>query len=289
MKVRDPLPLVHGKGADAIFSAAVDFLQSLRQMGHQGIAVQHYAFDRALHSALVRRYRQHHAQLALAQGGSATGSKGKALWDPPLLEWVVDTACANHDTHNGLKWAMMSWMGDASLMKTVFIVVESIRNGFSLLEDEVGRWVVRVVKWVPGDELMDQVEVVAGWSALGLEPRWADHLADLGIVFRGGSLLVNEKHRHRPEVWTEIMCCVRHGLKFTKFSDSRWCTLGRTCRQMLHSQLLGLNSLVKAVLDDPTASDYLIGGYRQLTKEVQHFMCVGAFASSPQRLCCQSC
>ena len=34
MQVRDPLPLVHGKGGDAIFSAATEFLKTLRQMGH---------------------------------------------------------------------------------------------------------------------------------------------------------------------------------------------------------------------------------------------------------------
>ena len=50
MQVRDPLPLVHGKGTDANFSAAVEFLRTLRQMSHGGIAVQHYSFDRALHS-----------------------------------------------------------------------------------------------------------------------------------------------------------------------------------------------------------------------------------------------
>ena len=50
IQIRDPLPLVHGKGADANFSAAVEFLETLRQMGHGGIAVQHYSFDRALHA-----------------------------------------------------------------------------------------------------------------------------------------------------------------------------------------------------------------------------------------------
>ena len=69
MNVRDPLPLVHGKGADPIFSAAVEFLHTLRHMGHEGIALQHYSFDRALHAPLARRFRQHHAQGAVARAG----------------------------------------------------------------------------------------------------------------------------------------------------------------------------------------------------------------------------
>ena len=48
--IRDPVPLVHGKGAEPVFSAAVEFLRTLRQMGHWGIAIQHYAFDRALYA-----------------------------------------------------------------------------------------------------------------------------------------------------------------------------------------------------------------------------------------------
>ena len=90
MQVRDPLPLVHGKGADSIFSAAVEFLRTLRQMNHGGIAVQHYSFDRALHSPLVRRFRQHHAHLTSARGDT-TATGATAHHKPALLEWLVDT------------------------------------------------------------------------------------------------------------------------------------------------------------------------------------------------------
>ena len=165
MMVRDPLPLVHGKGADAIFSASVEFLKTLRQMGHGGIAIQHYAFDRALHAPLVRRFKQHHARLASQQAPTATGPN--ALHQPALLEWVVDTACANHDAHNAMKWGMMGWMADTSLMKTVFIVIESLRNGFSELEKEISTWVVSVVHWVSSDELLDPMELTTLWGGLG--------------------------------------------------------------------------------------------------------------------------
>ena len=244
-----------------MFSAAVEFVKSLRQMGHGGIAVQHYAFDRAMHTPLVRRFKQHHALLASAAGGTVTNATGaQTLFQPAYLEWVVDTPCANHDCHNALKWGLFEWLTDEGLMKTVFIVIESIRNGHSLLEAEVGRWIGRVVKWADEDELMSPMEATALWSSLGVEPKWADHLVHLGLVFRGGQLLVNKAHRGKPEVWGDILNCVRHGLKFSQFSDSRWCTIGRSCRQVLHAQMLGLDSLMDAVLKDPTTSKYLMGG-----------------------------
>ena len=278
MMVRDPLPLVHGKGADAIFSASVEFLKTLRQMGHGGIAIQHYAFDRALHAPLVRRFKQHHARLASQQAPTATGPN--ALHQPALLEWVVDTACANHDAHNAMKWGMMGWMADTSLMKTAFIVIESLRNGFSELEKEISTWVVSVVHWVSSDELLDPMELTTLWGALGLEPKWADLLVELGLLWRGDRLLVHERHRGKDNIWTEIVNCLRHGLRFTQFSDSRWCTLGRACRQVLHAQLLGLNSLVKAALAH-ASTDYLLGGFKQLSPRVQQFLSTAAFASFP--------
>ena len=280
MQVRDPLPLVHGKGADAIFSAAVEFLRTLRQMNHGGIAVQHYSFDRALHTPLVRRFRQHHAHLASAGAGTTT-TGANAHHQPALLEWLVDTPCANHDVHNALKWGMQTWMSDCSLMKSVFIVVESIRNGFSLLEDELSRWILGVVDWADDEDLLDPVEAAALWGAVGVEPKWVDHLVDMGLLFRNGRLLVSRRHRDRPDVWTDIVNCIRHSMRFTQFSDSRWCTLGRCCRQLLHSQLLGLDSLVRAVLADPATSDYLIGGWRQRVPRVQEFVATAAFAAYP--------
>ena len=170
MQVRDPLPLVHGKGGDAIFSAAAEFLDTLRQMGHGGIAVQHYSFDRALHSCLVRRFKQHHALLASAAGGpaSSTGANICAtdLWPPHMLEWVVDTACVNHDVNNALKWGLLEWLQDAALMKTVFVVIESVRNGHSQIEEELGRWLVGVVQWVDEEDLMDPMEAAALWTSV---------------------------------------------------------------------------------------------------------------------------
>lgn len=282
MQVRDPLSLVHGKGADAIFSASVEFLKTLRELGHGGIAVQHYAFDRALHAPLVRRFKQHHALLASEGKDSATNAVGaQKLFQPAFLEWIVDTACVNHDCHNALKWGLFDWLTDEKLMKDVFLVIESIRNAHSQLEAELGRWIARVVHWADDEELMSPLEAAALWSALGVEPKWVDHLVDLGLVWRDGRLLVNKKHQGKVDVWADILNAVRHAMKFKEFSDSRWCTIGRCCRQILHSLLLGLRSLMDAVLRDPNTSKYLIGGYRLLSPDVLHFISVAAFASTP--------
>jgi hypothetical protein len=58
--LRDPMPLTHGKGAVACLSAGLAFLVHPRQLGHVGIVVSHYLFDRALLQALSRLFDKHH-------------------------------------------------------------------------------------------------------------------------------------------------------------------------------------------------------------------------------------
>ena len=52
---RDPQPMTEGKKADHNFMAARRFFPMLRQLGHRGICVSYYCFDRKLQRALQRR------------------------------------------------------------------------------------------------------------------------------------------------------------------------------------------------------------------------------------------
>lgn len=86
--LRDPLPLTKGKTALALFAAGGAFLRCPQSLGHSGIVVAHYAFDRAGFSALQRLLRQKHMLQNEADSE-----------DNPLagfLDWVV--------AHNSLKW-----------------------------------------------------------------------------------------------------------------------------------------------------------------------------------------
>lgn len=56
--IREPLPLQEGKSAWHLWAAGKDFVPSLQRLGHRGLCVQHYAFDRALHRPLVRHFSE---------------------------------------------------------------------------------------------------------------------------------------------------------------------------------------------------------------------------------------
>ena len=152
IQVRDPLPLRHGKTGDAIFAASIDFFKTLREMGHCGIVLHHYAFDRAMHEFLFRRFRQHHSHLA-KKDRAAQLSQSTFLHEPALMEWVVDTPCSNHDVHNALRWALTGYIDDEEMMKTIFAIAEGLRDGFGSLDAELDRFLAARVDFVDQSEL----------------------------------------------------------------------------------------------------------------------------------------
>ena len=276
-----PMPLTKGKTGAAIFAASLAFVKTIRQMGHRGIAVQHYVFDRAIHSYLYRRFRQQHS--ALAKEDAAAQRKG-CIHDPALLEWVVDTPCCNHDCHNALRWSLKDYMADESLLTDVWATVESLRNGFTFLIAELPRFVATRIKFVDGDsdEAHRPADATSLWAVLGAEPEWVEAIVDLGLRYHKGHLLVDARHRDDRSVFGKIGSIIMYSMRFVKFSDSRWCTLGRCCRVLAFASRLGVGDLALSVLDDPNVTlDYRLRGFRKFQGKVKYFVALAAMCSHP--------
>jgi hypothetical protein len=60
----DPLPLTKGKRLPAIVASALRVWRSLRQLGHRGPCVEHYAFDRCGFASLQRHFNEWHEEPA---------------------------------------------------------------------------------------------------------------------------------------------------------------------------------------------------------------------------------
>ena len=97
----DPCPLTHGKAVDRIFEASRARWQSLRQLGHRGGAVQHYAYDRCGMQKMGKRMKQWHALVEPKWVGDGGDDDHVSL-----LEWVEVSACACHDLQNSFKWGL---------------------------------------------------------------------------------------------------------------------------------------------------------------------------------------
>ena len=181
--LRDPLPLHKGKGAWPLFSAGVEFLPKLCDLGHSGISIYHFAFDRALHDSLVRHFKEHFSFWARhTQSPSSTVVAGGT--PTPLLQWVLGTGCACHDTHNAFKWGMHQQFQNLELLKELYIAIESIRNSYGLLVRYMPKWLLQKLKFV---ECSDHASGLGPlWTALGVDSATVGTMLDLGHCVRKG-------------------------------------------------------------------------------------------------------
>lgn len=141
--------LGEGKTAWALYAAGRASLPTLRELGHEGIAISHYTFDRACFSALQRSFKQTHLALVVSDHGPSCGYN---LLD---LTWVLAKGCALHDCHNGLTWSLYGHFHNTELMKDVFIATQSLRNSFTMLPTGMGEWMATHIDFVGDDELPD--------------------------------------------------------------------------------------------------------------------------------------
>jgi hypothetical protein len=239
--------------------------------------VQHYTFDRAAFSALQKLFKQRHLQMAPTFGGPADGTSSVLL---NLQEWVVSGGCALHDSHNALKWALHQQFCNPDLMKGLYIVVESVRNSYGQLLSYLGNWLVRSLQFVPDENLPPIEDRTILWTALGLDPTLVEVLAcQLRLQWKGGRLQVSANCLNLPDVMETLSSALLGVWHFKKFSDSRWVTVGCSCRTLVASFLTGLESLVAFIREAPASSDFHISGFARLCPDMKKFCAAASLAS----------
>jgi hypothetical protein len=130
----DPIPLSAGKTSWHLFEAACQSHPHPRKSGHKAILLYHFCSDRAVLSSLGRMLAQRLE--AFFRVDNCMDEDGGLL---RLLTWYVQTGCAGHDCHNGMKWSVMSYL-DADGVRDVHIVIESLRNSFSSAHGEINKF-----------------------------------------------------------------------------------------------------------------------------------------------------
>ena len=268
---RDPVRLAD-KASWCLFSAGRQFCPTARELGHRGVCVSHYSFDRATFSALDRKFRQLHGHVH-AQLARDLPAHEAALLE--LCDWYVATPCGNHDAHNSLKWALHERMTDDAFLTDVHIVIESLRNSYDLLVVHLGNWIITSLSFEDWD-FQHQREL---WTLLGLEPDRVDEFVALQLRFHGGRLKVDASYRDSPNLLESISTCLLHAWRFRKFTTSRWITVGDSCKTMVIALLTGVESLVRAVRRHPNTSDYYIHGFGRVNEDVKKLMALAAISS----------
>lgn len=273
--VGEPRPLDKGKAAWSVYTAAIEFHPLLREQGHEGILISHYAFDRALFDSLERKMRQRHEVFYASVAGKSRGQAELLR----LTDWVLSTGCGNHDCQNALKWGCREFMEDpGALLKDLFIAIESVRNGYAALHDYLRLWLLKIVQFQKAP--FDEDALGEFWRALGVEADMVQEVMRLNLCWSNGALLVSPECRGSPELMEDLAAVVLYLFRFRKFTESRWTTLGDSSRCLLCALAVGLEHFVDFVRKIPGVSDWHLGGFSRLSADIKRFIGIvglGAF------------
>jgi hypothetical protein len=101
-----------------------------------------------------------------------------------------------------------------------------------------------------------------------------DTLVRLQLRFEHGALLVAASWEGDLDTENMIYTCLLHLWKFTKFTSSRWTTLGSSSRSLLASTVVGLEDLVHYIMEDKANSTYYIKGFSLFDQKVHELVAV---------------
>ena len=270
--LHEPVQLKFGKSVNAILSVCWARWFSLRQLGHHGIAIEHYAFDRAGFTKLNRLIRQWHEE---ERKGWRHDIPGRTPDEADLMEWLVTTPCALHDCHNSFKWALFHWFQDKDMLRDCYVGVESLRNSMGALDRELGSWVALKLSFHEGRGegwVLRQVQLL---EALKVSAEAVDLLAhQLQLYFDAGSgrLYVTEAARDMDDLVGRIVATLLEVWRFKKWSDSRWITLGQSSRTIVAALLTGVSGLVAHILQSENETPFYLRGFKNLTAGRKHFL-----------------
>ena len=268
----DPWPMTHGKGAWCSFAIGHALFPTARRLGHRGLVIQHYCFDRALYSACLRIFEQYHA--LQYRGNRLVETSGKSLAYLSLLEWVVGTACVMHDVDSCFRRAMRIHT-TKDVLSNLFITVESVRNAFDLVSKEVPLWVPSVLHFAPRSWTHDDLFV--WWVSLRVEPDWAHRMARLHLLYRDGKLYLDEDV-HRDNQLYEVAACLLHLFRFKKFSTGRFQRIGEVCQTLVKCYSVGFSDLLRSLRAREENSEYYIHGVDRFDNATKRYCAVAAFS-----------
>jgi hypothetical protein len=275
MLQRPPVPLDRGKKADNIIVSSFQFWTHPRLQGHLGILMTHTVFDRALQKPLARRFRQHR-NLYYEQHDMFENDFDKLHLNSS--DWLTQVGCGLHDAGGGLRWALAPHSADG-LLEDMFISVESLRNTFIGIYSHLRIFLMGSVVYDRID-IDDELEAML-WSAMGVSTDFLSDFVAVAPHWLDGMLHVRASLEGDANNFELISTIWAYAMRWRKFSETRWNTVGASTRNVLRTILLGLDRLVEITRADPTITDYHLHGWVRCSDRVRVYQCVAAMACYP--------
>ena len=164
-------------------------------------------------------------------------------------------------------------------MRTAYIGLESLRNSLDLISKHVATWAVSNIRFVEHMDVDWQTTQRKLWDLLDVHPDTASDLIDLQLRFEGGALLVSDKLlTDQPDFMSLVVASLLNVWRFSKWTESRWLTVGASARALVAGVLTGISDLVAFILASGS-SDWYIKGYLKLGQEHLQFMVEASLSS----------
>ena len=270
----DTVPMSAGKKAWNYFSAGATFFPLLRNTGHRGICVQHHSADRAAFDAIDKAYRQRHQAYYTPGMGPDLGPEGPLL---ELTDWILGSACSCHDLQNGLKWSLSSlWSGQ--VIQDLHICMEALRNSFETLLGKLPAFLSQHLAF--HTEHQDPDKVMSFWRAVGIEADMLERVCEISPWFADGFLWVSAHLAEDEDAIAKVTFVLVYMCQWRRFCDSRWVTIGPSCRPLLWCLCIGLEQWVSLTRSDPGESDYHLHGFSRLSPTIKKCAAVASISAN---------
>ena len=272
-RVWHPINMKYGKKSWHCYSAAIS-CGPLLVADHGNIVVSFYVFDRGLSSLGTKLLQRHcHYHFSQADQDLASGVLRESR------DWALQGSCVCHDLHNAFKWGVCTVFPDQDWSKELFAITSSLRQYLEPLLCSLPRWLKGHLAFKPQES---GEEVVAYWSAVGVEASYLQFFEDLQPEFDGKNLLVSDSYQHRQdEAMATLELMFLHCCQFRVHTDSRRATHGSTCRVLIACLSLGLSSIIIFMEDHDLVSEYYSGGLKYLTPELCWYCVCTSFIAYP--------
>jgi hypothetical protein len=275
---RPPRPMSCGKSLWHICQASWEFWELLRLSGHRGVQLNIYVQDGLHYHGMLLRQRARH-DLWYLHG--CDGPDDDVRWALQQTEVVVGVECKLHIGARAVKWGSKRHTTE-ELLDDVRIGFKSLISCSMSLREQVRPFLIRSLTY--------DVELTTDWSwreklwqCLGVDPemmglfeevnpRWD---ADAEILYVNPALQSDDQGMHKIET------LYHWAFAWNSFIFSRFAAVGKCARRWLLTVLLGLDSVYKATLKDPTVPNTHLHGYKKIQEDARTFLCVASLAYYP--------
>ena len=193
------------------------------------LAMSTHVWDRAMFCAC----REHTLQLQ-----KALRIHHDATVEAQAVEHVC-AVCKPEDTRL-VQWTAFEDCSDTVVVWPLLIIFEALRNGFSLLASNLTEWFIEVTVF---EDAAGLLSAELFWL-LDLDAAIMEIAVELQLRHGSAHIRVAARHRSDPGAFQRFELVVFHAGRFVKVADSRWHSLGNSCRAVLGSLFLALLPMI---------------------------------------------